>query len=160
MFACGLTQLRLAHFGMVKDNKINVYAINQSPPGRKSMKINKFIYWAPRILSIMFLIFLALFSLDIFEGNYGFWGTIEGLFMHNIPVFILLGILIVAWKREIVGGIGFILAGLLYESRFAIPMMRDPQFQWEFLLPSPIIAGPAFLIGILFLIGWFKKTKK
>ena len=47
------------------------------------IKINKFIYWTPRVLSILFLIFLALFSLDIFEMNLGFWGTIVGLFMHN-----------------------------------------------------------------------------
>ena len=48
-------------------------------------KINKFIYWTPRILAILFILFLAMFSLDIFEGNYGFLGTIAGLFMHNIP---------------------------------------------------------------------------
>lgn len=53
-------------------------------------KVNKYIFWTPRILSILFILFLAMFSLDIFEGNYGFWGTIVGLFMHNIPAMILL----------------------------------------------------------------------
>src|SRR4030042_4075717 len=77
-------------------------------------KINKFIYWTPRILSIIFILFLAMFSLDIFEGNYGFWGTVVGLFMHNIPSLILLIILLVSWKHEIVGGIAFIMAGLFY----------------------------------------------
>ena len=52
--------------------------------------ISKSLYWTPRILSIVFIFFLALMSLDIFEGNYGFWGTIVGLFMHNIPAMILL----------------------------------------------------------------------
>ncbi len=117
-------------------------------------KINKFIYWTPRIASIIFLLFLAMFSLDIFDANYDFWGTVVGLFMHNIPVFILLIILIISWKYEIVGGIAFILAGLLYIGLLA---MKQP-FQWYYLSWSlSIIAGPAFLIGILFIINWLKK---
>lgn len=117
-------------------------------------KINKFIYWTPRILSILFILFLALFSLDIFDLKLGFWQTIVGLFMHNIPSLILLIVLIISWKHEIVGGIAFILAGLLY----IILLMMNP-FEWYMLSWSLIIAGPAFLIGILFTVGWFKKKK-
>ena len=117
-------------------------------------KISKSVYWTPRILSILFILFLALMSLDIFEGNYGFWGTIIGLFMHNIPVFILLIVLLISWKYEIAGGIAFILAGLLY----IVLLMRNP-FEWYMLVWSLQIAGPAFLIGILFLMNWFKKKK-
>lgn len=106
---------------------------------------NKFIYWAPRIISILFLLFLALFSLDIFEGNYGFWGTIIGLLMHNIPVFILAIILAISWRYEIVGGIGFILAGLLYLGLAS---------------SSLIIAGPAFLVGVLFLLNWQRRLAR
>ncbi|MDD5043705.1 MAG: hypothetical protein PHD51_03505 [Patescibacteria group bacterium] len=118
-------------------------------------KINQFIYWTPRILSIIFILFLMLFSLDIFDGNYGFWGTILGLFMHNIPALILLIVLLISWKYEIVGGVTFILAGLLYLADIVI----TPKFQWSALSYSLIIAGPAFLIGILFLVGWCKKKK-
>src|SRR3989344_1376326 len=82
----------------------------------KMAKVNKFIFWTPRVLSILFIIFLALMSLDVLEGNYGFWRTILGLFMHNIPAIILLIVLIVSWKYEIIGGISFILAGILYTS--------------------------------------------
>jgi len=122
-------------------------------------KINKFIYWIPRILAIIFILFLAMFSLDIFEGNYGFWGTILGLLMHNIPTFILLVVLLISWKHEIVGGIAFILAGILYMIGLAITMFMNSPFQWYYLSWSSIIAGPAFFIGILFLVGWFKKKK-
>ena len=48
------------------------------------VKINKFIFWTPRILAILFILFLALFSLDVFDGNYGFWGTILGLFISVV----------------------------------------------------------------------------
>jgi len=114
----------------------------------------KYLYWTPRILAILFILFLAMFSLDIFEGNYGFWGTILGLIMHNIPVFILIIVLIISWKHEIVGGIIFILAGLFY----IITLLMNPQLEWYMLSWSLLIAGPAFLIGILFLLNWkFKK---
>lgn len=122
-------------------------------------KTNRFIVWAPRILSILFILFLAMFSLDIFDGNYGFWGTILGLFMHNIPVFILAIIVWISWKHEIVGGIAFILAGLLYITQLAITTVKNPPFHWYYLSWSLIIAGPAILVGVLFLIGWFKKKK-
>ncbi|MEK6835096.1 MAG: hypothetical protein AABX61_02430, partial [Nanoarchaeota archaeon] len=118
-------------------------------------KTIKFVYWTPRILSIIFLLFLAMFSLDVFEPGLSFSQILLGLFMHNIPVFILLIILWISWKYEIVGGIAFILAGLLY----IITRFMNSKFEWYMISWSIMIAGPAFLIGILFLIGWFKKKK-
>ena len=118
-------------------------------------KVNKLIFWTPRILAILFILFLAMFSLDIFEGNYGFWRTILGLFMHNIPALILSILLIISWKHEIVGAITFFLAGILY---LFILLMSD--FQFYMLLWILQIAGPAFLVGVLFFIGWRQKRKR
>ena len=115
-------------------------------------KINKFILWTPRILGIILSCFLVIFSFDVFEMELSFWQTIGALFMHNIPSFILLAILIISWKHEIVGGITFILAGLLY---ILMLLMRG----WYSLSGLLLIAGPAFLIGILFLISWRPKRK-
>jgi len=118
-------------------------------------KVGKFLYWAPRILSIAMLCFMAIFSLDIFGNNYTFWQTVVGLFMHNIPVFVLLAVLLVSWKHEIVGGIMFNLAGVLY---IISALNRVP---WRIaLIWSMIIAGPLFLIGILFIANWIKKKKR
>jgi hypothetical protein len=117
-------------------------------------KINKFIYWAPRVLSIMFLLFLAMFSLDIFSMRLSPWETAVGLFMHNIPVLVLAIILLISWKYEIIGGIVFILAGLLYMTM----VLKNP-FEGYAISYSLIIAGPAFLVGILFIINWIKKRK-
>jgi len=118
-------------------------------------KTNKFVYWAPRILSIIFILFLAVFSLDVFDMGLGFWGTMIGLLMHNIPSFILLAVLIISWRYEIVGGIAFILAGIAY---IILALARN-NFEWYLLSWPMIIAGPAFLIGILFLVNWFGKKK-
>ena len=120
-------------------------------------KNNKFIYWTPRILCILFLLFLTIFSLDVFDENLGFWGTILGLFMHNIPVFTLAIVLWISWYYEIVGGIVFILAGISF---IILTVVREAHDPWYIALAvSLIIAVPAFLIGILFLVGWFKKRK-
>jgi hypothetical protein len=61
---------------------------------KENKRVSRFIYWTPRILSILLLLFLAMFSLDIFGNGYTFWQTVVGLLMHNIPVFILLILLI------------------------------------------------------------------
>lgn len=116
-------------------------------------KVGKFIYWTPRVLSILLIIFLALFSLDVFSPGSTTKEIIIGLFMHNIPSLILLIVLIISWKYEIVGGIAFILAGILY-----IVFAFNSTISWYLVLSwSLIIAGPAFFIGILFIINWFKR---
>ena len=120
------------------------------------VKVNKFIFWTPRILAILFIIFLAIFSLDVFGNDYTFWETVTGLFMHNIPSLILLIVLIISWKHEIVGGIGFILAGILYIVFVLINVIKTG-FEWYYLLWAVQISGIAFLIGVLFLVGWKKK---
>ena len=91
-------------------------------------------------------------SLDVFSLGLNFGQTMLALFMHNIPALILLIVLLISWKYEIVGGIAFILAGLVY----IILLMRNP-FEWYYLSWAIQISGIAFLIGILFLINWLKK---
>ncbi len=81
------------------------------------------------------------------------------MFRHNIPVFVLLIVLLISWKHEIVGGIAFILAGLLYIFGLVITGLTSTGFQWYYLSWSLIIAGPAFVIGILFILGWLKKKR-
>lgn len=120
-------------------------------------KINKFIYWTPRVLSIILLLFLVMFSLDVFEPGLTAGQIALGLFMHNIPVFILAIVLWISWKYEIIGGIVFILASIAYMVFYTATKNHDP---WYITFSvSLILAVPAFLIGILFLVGWSKKKK-
>jgi hypothetical protein len=114
---------------------------------------NKLLFWTPKILGIIFILFLMMFSLDVFEPGLTAWQIAIGLFMHNIPALFLLIILIISWKHEIVGGIVFIFAGLLY----ILMLAMNPKFEWYMLSWSVTIAGPAFLTGILFIINWRKK---
>lgn len=114
----------------------------------------KFVYWTPRVASILFVIFLALFSLDVFSESKGLWETLGALFIHNIPALLMLAFAIIAWKYEIVGGVAFILAGIIY-----IFFVFQNPFEWYHLTWILQIAGPAFLIGALYLWGWFKKDE-
>jgi hypothetical protein len=78
-----------------------------------------------------------------------------GLFMHNIPVLILLVVFAISWKYEIVGGIVFILAGILYIF-ISVRNVDD----WRIALAWSIqIAGTAFVIGGFFIANWMKKIK-
>lgn len=114
--------------------------------------INKGLYWTPRVIGIIFVLFLALMSLDVFGPGQDFWQTTGALVLHLIPALILLAVLLVSWKYEIVGGVGFILAGLVY-----IGLLFASPFEWFKVVWALQISGIAFLVGILFLVGWKKK---
>lgn len=118
-------------------------------------QVNKYRVWTPRILSIAFILFLMMFSLDVFEPGLSAGEIALGLFMHNIPALILLAVVVISWKREIVGGIVFIIVGILFTVRMLATMTMN-QFELDGL-SQLIIAGPAFLIGILFILNWLKK---
>ena len=108
------------------------------------------LYWTPRILTIVFILFLGLFALDSFEGEQSLLQKMGGFLIHLIPNFVLILILIVAWKHEWVGTIAFILAGIAYIVMF---WGRFPVATYF------IISGPAFLIAILFWMNWMNRKK-
>jgi len=119
-------------------------------------KIKKFIVWLPRILSILLVLFLTIFSADVFEENFGFWQTLIALFIHNIPSIILAVVIWISWKYEIVGGITFIIAGIAH---MIFSLIRADVEPWYIsFFASLIIDIPAFLIGILFLVSWYNKN--
>jgi hypothetical protein len=109
----------------------------------------RFLYWAPRVLCIAFVMFISIFALDVFGEHLPFWRMLLALTMHLVPTFIMLILLALAWRWEWIGTVGFTALGLLYIYIFR---GRFP------LITYITIAGPAFLVGILFLVDWiFRK---
>jgi hypothetical protein len=106
--------------------------------------LKQILFWTPRIAGILYILFLSLFALDIFDMQLGFWGTIVGLFMHLIPSILLTAAIIVAWKWEWVGAVLFIGWAIWY-----VTFMRG--FDW---IAYVLISGLPALIGLLFLAGW------
>jgi len=72
----------------------------------------KILFWAPRILAILAILFMMMFSIDCFGGNYTLREQLVCFVMHNIPAYMLILALIIAWKWEMAGGILFLLAAL------------------------------------------------
>lgn len=107
------------------------------------------LFWAPRILGILFAIFISLFALDIFDLQLGFWETLLGLFMHLIPTFLIVIALMLAWRWEWVGAL-FLGIGAYFILRFSDG--------WDWLAYL-LLVTPLFLIGVLFLVGWFYRAK-
>lgn len=101
--------------------------------------MNRFIYWSPRILSVLLIVFVSIFAFDVFEDPN--WPI--ALIIHLIPSLVLIGATIVAWKNRRLGGYIFFLLGL-----FSL---------WFY--HTLIIAGPVFVISALFLAGSFYKNK-
>ncbi len=110
------------------------------------------LYWTPRVLSILFIAFLSLFALDVFDGKHSLWQMMLGFIMHQIPVFVLIGALILAWRWEWIGAALYGIAGLLYVL-WGVPHSLPIDVR---LIRMLIIAGPAFAIAGLFLANWLK----
>jgi MFS family permease len=112
--------------------------------------VKRLLFWAPRILCILFAVFVSLFALDVFGEGYGFWGTMLALLMHLIPTGVILIVLAISWRWEWVGGILFTALGALYLAMFW------GRFDWSAYL---LISGPLFLVGALFLINWLYRAE-
>jgi len=93
------------------------------------------LFWLPRILAILFIIFISLFALDVLGEPDWFLA----LSIHLIPSFILIIVTIVAWKKELVGGLIFAILGLSFILYFH----------------NVVISAPIFITGILFMLHHF-----
>jgi len=111
------------------------------------------LYWAPRALSIAFIAFLGLFALDVFEAGYGFWETLLALTMHLMPNFVLIAVLVLAWRWEWTGATLFAAAGVLH----AILIWQRPYPPATKLAQMLPIELTAFVIAALWLANWIKR---
>ena len=117
--------------------------------------VNRFEYWTPRLLSLAFVAFLMMFSLDVITPGASLKEILIGLLMHNIPALIMPGATLIAWNHEMVGAVAFLGAGLLYVvftlySRVPFPMVLG----WILT-----VSGPAFLIAFLYYRNWRGKHR-
>lgn len=102
------------------------------------------LYWLPRLIALLYILFIGLFASDVFsvESSVPLLYILVAFFIHLIPSFVLLILLLIAWRYEKTGGILFIVAASL------MVIIFDNTF------PTNIILfGPPLAIGILFLMS-------
>ena len=101
-----------------------------------------------------------MFAADSFAPELTFWQQIGGFMMHLIPSFILITLLIVAWKWEYIGGIIFIVIALGL-SPFVFMLNYNMNHSVGMSLGIiMVITFPFLVVGILFIISHFMKKKK
>ncbi len=114
-----------------------------------SQRLERLLYWMPRILGIVFVFFLSLFALDVFQEGAGLGRVLTAFLIHLIPAAVALLMLLVAWRWEILGSALYAAAGLYYLGR-----VLPAHLSW-----AACIAGPLFLISALFFLSRFLHTK-
>jgi hypothetical protein len=113
------------------------------------MNKHRILYWSPRILSILFALFISLFALDVFQDGRGFWQTTRALLFHLIPTTVIVLVLVLSWHKEWIGGVLYVALALFY-----IVWMWG-KFPWVVYLG---ISGPLALLGLLFFLAWRYKA--
>ena len=110
-----------------------------------NQSLKQLLFWGPRGLTILFILFLGLFALDVFGEGYSVSETAIALFMHLIPNLVLAVILVLAWKWEWIGAVLFAGLGVFYI------LWAWGRFHISAYL---VISGPLFVVALLFWIGW------
>ncbi len=119
----------------------------------------KILHWLPRIICILAILFISLFAADSFAPGLSIWQQLAGFIIHLIPSFILLAILIISWKRELLGGILFTAIGIVLT-----PFIFSMNYKMNHsigisLLVIATITIPFIVVGVLFLLSYFFKKK-
>jgi hypothetical protein len=114
--------------------------------GQVNPRLAKIIHWAPRVAAILIILFVGLFSLDVFGTGAPPLEVLGGFIIHNIPSIAMLVLLIFAWKRPVVGFVAFLIAAAL----FTIFFVRDIYALSNLLL----FVLPILLVAFLFYADW------
>lgn len=105
------------------------------------------IYYTPRIAGVLILLFVAMFSLDVFGAGLSFWETVGAFFMHNLITIVMAIILALAWQRPVYGFVAFLLLAIF----FLRSLLGDPLQGLGHIL---IFSGPMAAIAMLFWVNW------
>lgn len=109
------------------------------------------LFWAPRILTILFALFLSVFALDVFEETKGILETLTALVLHLVPTFLVVVLLVFAWRRELIGVIAFAGLAVAY-----VVVMWERGFPW---VTYVMISGALLLLSVLFLLSWRQRLR-
>lgn len=121
----------------------------------------KVLQWTPRILCILAILFISMFALDSFSPDRTFLQNAGALLIHLIPSFILLAILIVAWKWARIGGLLLIILGIVFLIlTFNLNYNLRHFSLTQSLINVSFICLPFVLAGILFIMSHNRRKRE
>ena len=120
----------------------------------------KLLHWVPRILVILAILFVSIFALDAFSSELTFLQNAGAFLVHLIPSFVLVALLIIAWKWEKAGGILITIVGLFLSVAIFILNYNRNHSVWLSLSIVLMICFPFVIAGILFIISHYKKENE
>lgn len=103
-----------------------------------------------RILMIAFILFLTMFSLDVFEMEGTLLEQLGGFVMHSIPSLVLVAVLLVSWRNPLLGGILTLASAAALTLRFRIQGITE--------LATLVL--PLVVVGILFIAAYLVSRKQ
>jgi len=119
----------------------------------------KILHWTPRIICILAILFVSLFALDAFNPELNLKSQIRDFILHLIPSFTLLAFLILAWRKELIGGIILTTIGLILTPFIFRHNYHMNQSLWLSFVIILTITIPFVLTGVLFIASYFYKKK-
>jgi len=119
----------------------------------------KILHWTPRILCITAILFVSLFALDAFDPELSLRHQIRDFALHLIPSFTLLLFLILAWRKELLGGIILTIIGLVLTPFIFRHNYHMNQSVLLSLVVILTITVPFVLTGLLFIGSYYYKKK-
>lgn len=118
------------------------------------------LQWLPRIICILAILTLSMFAFDSFAPNLNPIQQLRNFLLHLIPSFILVILLIVAWKWELVGGIIITVFALGLSPSIYLNNYNHNNSIGVSLLIVLTVTFPFIIAGIFFIIIHLRKRKK
>ena len=117
------------------------------------------MHWAPRIICMLAILFLSMFAADAFSPELTIWQQLLGFLIHLIPSFVLVAILVLSWKREIIGGIFFTVIGIVLT-----PVIFSLNYKMNHSVGLSLgivamVTLPFIVAGVLFVLSYFYHKK-
>ncbi len=122
-------------------------------------KTGEILHWMPRLICIVAIVVISMLLFDTFKPEFSSWHQIRTFLLHMVPSLTLILLLLLAWRKELTGGIIYLLIGLalsffVYHYNFEINHSLGKS-----LLQVAKLSFPFCLTGILFIIDFFYKKR-
>ncbi|WP_374685810.1 hypothetical protein [Promineifilum sp.] len=115
-----------------------------------STQPNRLLHWTPRLLGVLYAVFISAFALDVWGMDGSFGDKLGGFLIHLTPTYAVVVALIIAWIRPAAGGVIFIGLAAVFSLFFG----------WQEATVLLIMALPLIVIGLLFLAdSWAGQTR-